>query len=115
VGRAVGFLSASPPLGEPDDYARACHRAIDQACRLLGAKVTPGFGGPAGEVASRPCLGIDWFLAERTRGKSTDPEGAAFNPDAMSQAPAPGLPKLPNPPLQTDGRVGRYALSRARR
>src|SRR3954463_13836902 len=45
VGRTVGFLTASPPLEKTEDYARACHRAIDQACRLLGAEVTAGFHG----------------------------------------------------------------------
>jgi len=102
VGRAAGFLTASPPLEEAEDHARACHRAIDQACRLLGAEVTAGFRGSAGEVASRPCVGMDWLLAEQTPGKSTDPEGAAFNPDAMSQVAIPSSQALPNKALQPD-------------
>lgn len=96
VGRAMGFLTASPSLEEHEEheeheaYVRACQRALQQACRLLGADVTPGFTGPAGE-ASRPCVGLHWFLAERTVGGRADPEGAAFNPDAMSKALVPSI------------------------
>ena len=91
VGRAMGFLTGSPTLEEHEAYARACQRALQQACRLLGAEVTPGFVGPARGVASRPCVGLDWFLAERTVGGPADPEGAAFNPDARSKAPVPNM------------------------
>jgi hypothetical protein len=103
VGRAVGFLTGRP-LEETEGFVRACERAIDQACRLLGAKPERGFRGPPGEVASRPCIGVDWYLADRATGTSANAEGAAFHPDAMSQAAAP---MLPDQALQSGGRVGR--------
>lgn len=90
VGRALGFLIYSPPLKESEGFSQACRRAINQACQLLGAKVTPDFDGPAGEIASRPCVGVDWFLAERKPGRPDEPEGAAF-PHAISNAPMPDM------------------------
>ena len=115
VGRAVGFLTATPPLEETEPYARACQRALQQACRLLGAEVTPNFVGHAGDVASRPCVGVDWFLAERTPGGPADPEGGAFNPGAMSKVTVPHTPTLPNQALQSDERVAPFGRSRVRR
>lgn len=81
VGRTAGLLTPGPPLEETEDFARACQRAIHQACRLLGAETTPGLVGSADAGASRPCVGADWFLAERTTGRPDDAEGAVFNPD----------------------------------
>ena len=94
VGHTVAFLTARPIEGG-EDYARACRRAIHQACRLLGTDVAPDFPRPDGDASSTPCAGADWRLAERTLGRPTDAEGASFNPDAMSKARVANVPLLP--------------------
>jgi hypothetical protein len=94
VGRTAAFLTTGP-IEESEDYGLACRRAVQQACRLLGAGAAPGFDGPAGAGSSRPCVGVDWRLVERALGRPADAEGASFEPDPTSRAPGNKVPLLP--------------------
>ena len=110
VGNTAGPLAAGPPLEATEGFARACQRAIDEGCRLLGAEATPGFASLAGQVTSKPCVGVDWFLGERTPGTPGDTEGAAFTSEATPKAPVPSVPTRTR--LQSDERVAPVGRSR---